>query len=357
MPTSSIDTFFACSLMVILIASAMVGTAKVMQPYIEDLANMNGVEHYRSLAEYLLLSSGNPSDWGKNGDVIPSTFGLASETRRPYELDLDKVSRLNTDNLYSLAYREILAILGTEDISFNIRIRPLFEVAIELTSSQMRETETIYTFRVSTDKSGYPLATWLKGYIVVGAYVDSVSSSTNSGVGIINITLPNVLGGTALLVVFAKSQAHPQMISLNAYSFGHNSEASEPNQTFLRLSPLNYVLNASFRNSNVEVSNAYVFTYSCNSSLSQTTVGNQSVEYSIPHLLEASPMMLVLNGNNASESFAEWTAYPQLPLEIGADFSDLTSQSKAVAVAYAVSVNSVLYEAVITSRSVQNFDV
>jgi len=342
--------------MVILIASAMVGTAKVMQPYIEDLANMNGVERYRSLAEYLLLSSGNPSDWGKNRDVVPSTFGLASETRQPYELDLDKVTRLNIDNLYSLTYREILAALGTEDTSFNIRIRPLFEVAIELTNSQIEETETIYTFKVSTSKSGYPLATWLKGYIVIGAYVDTVSSSSNSsGVGIINATLSNTLGETALLVVFAKSQAHPQMISFNTYSFGHNSEASEPNQTFLKLSPLNHVLNASFRNSTVEVSNAYVFTYSYNFSLSQTAVGNQSVEYSIPRLLEASPMLLVLNGNNASISFAEWTTYPQLPLEIGADFSDLTSDLKAVAVAYVVSVNSVLYEAVITSRSVQNF--
>jgi hypothetical protein len=341
--------------MVILIASAMVGTAKVMQPYIEDLANMNGVERYRSFAEYLLLSSGNPSDWGKNGDVIPSTFGLASETRQPYELDLDKVARLNTDNLYALTYREILAALGTEDVSFNIRIHPLFEVVIELTNSQIGETETIYTFRVSTSKSGYPLATCLKGYIVVGAYVNTVSFSTNSsGVSMINVTLSNVLSGTALLVVFAKSQAHPQMMSFNAYSFGHNSEASEPNQTFLRLSPLNYVLNASFRNSTVEVSNAYVFTYSYNFSLSQTAVGNQSVEYSIPRLLEASPMLLVLNGNNASISFAEWTAYPQLPLEIGADFGDLTSELKAVAVTYVVSVNSVLYEAVITSRSVQN---
>jgi len=344
--------------MVILIVSAMVGTAKVMQPYIEDLASMNGVERYRSFAEYLLLSSGNPSDWGENGDAIPLTFGLASETRRPYELDLDKVTRLNTDNLYSLTYREILATLGTEDVSFNIRIRPLFEVALELTSSQMGETETIYTFRVATSKSGYPLATLLKGYIVIEAYVSSVSSSTNSnGVGTINATLSNAMSGTALLVVFAKSQAHPQMISFNTYSFGHNSEASEPNQTFLRLSPLNYVLNASFRNSTVEVSNAYVFTYSYNFSLSQTAVGNQSVEYGIPCLLEASPMLLVLNGNSASASFAEWTAYPQLPLEIGADFSDLTSKSKAVAVAYVVSVNSVLYEAVITSRSVQNFDV
>ena len=77
---------------------------------------------------------------------------------------------------------------------------------------------------------------------------------------------------------------------------------------------------------------------------------------SIPHLLEASPMILVLNGNNVSTSFAEWTTYPQVPLEIGADFSDLTTRSKAVALTYIVSINSVLYESVITCRSVQNYD-
>lgn len=64
MPASSVDTFFACSLMVILTVSAMVGTAKVVQPYINDLSAMNGVERYRGLAEYILLSAGNPSNWG-----------------------------------------------------------------------------------------------------------------------------------------------------------------------------------------------------------------------------------------------------------------------------------------------------
>ncbi|MFQ6068537.1 MAG: hypothetical protein ACE5KD_03235 [Candidatus Bathyarchaeia archaeon] len=358
MPTSSVDTFFACSLMVILIVSAMVGTAKVVQPYLNDSLNMNDVELYRSLAEYILLSPGEPSDWGQIKGVIPTVFGLASETQHPYQLDLDKVSRLNSDNIYSLTYREILGALGTKDISWNIRISSLFEVSVNLTSSQSGENETNYTFQISTSKFGFPISTSLQCYIVVDTYIDNVSSSTASnGVGLVNATLPNSLNGTTLLVVFAKARADSQMMAFNVYSFGHNSETPEPNKTFLKLSPLDHFLNVSFQHPNVEVSNAYVFTYNYCFNLSQTIVGNQTAEYSVPRLSEASPMMFVLNGNNGSTSFAEWNAYPQLPLEIGANFSDLTAKSKVVALTYVVSVNFVLYEFIMTSRGVPSYDV
>ncbi len=357
MPTSSVDTFFACSLMVILIVSAMVGTGKIVQPYLDNLSNTNGVECHKGLAEYLLLSTGETPDWGKIADSVPTTFGLASETRQPYELDLDKVSRLNSDNTYSISYPEILGALGTKDISLNIKIEFLFEVSINLISSQTGEAETTYTFQISTSKSGFPVMSLLKCYAVVETYVDSVSSSTvSSGIGFVNATLPNSLNGTALFVVFARAKAYSQTMSFNAYSFGHNSETPESNKTFLQLSPLNHVLNVSFQCANLEVSSAYIFTYNHYFNLSQMAAGSQTMEYSIPSLLEASPMMLVLNGNNASTSFAEWTAYPQLPLEIGADFDDLTTRSKAVALTYVVSINSVLFEFVITCRSVENYD-
>jgi len=166
MPTSSVDTFFACSLMVILIVSAMVGTAKIMQPYLDNLSHINGVGRHKGFVEYLLLSTGEAPDWGKIADSVPTAFGLASETRQPYELDLDKVSRLNSDNIYSITYSEILGALGTKDISLNIKIHPLFEVSIILISSQTGETETTYTFQISTSKSGFPVVSQLQCYAV-----------------------------------------------------------------------------------------------------------------------------------------------------------------------------------------------
>ncbi len=340
--------------MVILIVSAMVGTTKVAQPYLNDLASANGVINSRSLAEYLLLGSGEPSDWGKIKGTIPTVFGLASDVQTPYELDLDKVSRLNSDNIYSMTYQEILSVLGTRDVSFNIQIHPVFDVSIDLTSSQSSGAETIYTFQVVTSKDGFPISAWLQCYTVAGTHIGNISSSTTSaGIDFVNTNLPNSLNGTALFAVFARVKANSQMIASNIYPFSHNSETPEPNKTFLNLSPLNNVLDVSFQYPTVEVLNAYVFTSNYCFNLSQTVTGNLTAEYSIPNLLEISPMVLVFNGNNASTSFAEWTAYPQLPLEIGADLTDSTVRSKTVALTYIVSVGSVLYEAVIKCRSIQ----
>jgi hypothetical protein len=353
MPASSVDTFFACSLMVILIASAMISTAKLVQPYLNDMANINGVDRCRGLAEYMLLDAGTPSDWGRAENTIPSTFGIAAENLQPYSLDPDKVSRLNSESIFSLTYQQLLAALGTSDMSLNIRIQPIFQVSIGLVSNQNLGSETLYTFQFSTKKSGFPISTRLNCYATIDAYVENVTSWTNSkGEGTANVTLPNSLNGTTLLAVFARAQAYPQIMAFNAYAFGHNSETHLPNRTFLRLSPLNHTLNVSLRNSDIEVSEAYVFTYNYHFSLSSTASGNRSLEYNVPSLPEVSPKILVLNGNNGTASFSEWTAYPQLPLEIGADFSDLNAKSKAIALTYVVNIDSVLYEAVITCRSV-----
>ncbi len=353
MPASSIDTFFACSLLVILVASAMVSTAKIVQPYLNELAGLNNGDLCRGLAKYLLSNSGYPSNWGKIKDTLPTAFGLAAENQQPYRLDLDKVSRLNSKNLFSITYNEILGALGTPDISFNIKIQPLFEISISLIQIQKGAADTIYVFQVSTSRSGFPIRTWLQCYAITGSHIGSFSSSTSSdGKGIINATLPNSQNGPALLLVFAKLKESAQIMSFGCYSFGHNSESPESNGTFLQLSPLNHILNVSLRHQEVEISNAYIFTHGYSFNLSQTASGEQTLEYSIPRLLEACPMMLVLSGNNGSASFVEWVAYPQLTLEIGADFSDPTSGSKAVALTYIVSVNSVLYESIITCRSV-----
>lgn len=343
--------------MVILIVSAMVSTAKLVQPYLSTLANMNGVDRHRGLVEYMLLSPGSPSDWGKTGGSAPSAFGLASENLKPYALDPDKVSRLNNESIYAVTYQQILAALGTSDVSFNIKLHTIFQVLIEPVSSQNLGNHTLYTFKVSTTKSGFPISTRLNCHVTLDSHVDNITSSTDSGgTGMVNVALPNSLNGTTLLTVFAKAKAYPQTMAFSVYSFGHNSETPPPNGAFLRLSPLDHVLNVSFREPSLEVTKAYVLTYGYSFTLSPITVRNESIEYSIPRLLEASPMVFVVNGHNGSDSFAEWTAYPQLPLETGADFSDLNTQSKAVALTYIVSVGCVLYEAVITLRSVPSVD-
>ena len=353
MPASSIDTFFACSLMVILVVSAMVSTAKLVQPYLTNIANSNGIDRYRSFADYVLLNPGTPSDWGGVEGESPSVFGLASGDSQPYALDPDKVSRLNNESVYATTYEQVLASLGAYDMSFNIQLRTVFDVTISPPSTQGTENDTTYTFPVSTIKSGLPISAWLSCYVILDSYVDEVVSSTDTtGSGEISVSLSNSLNGTALLAVLARMQTCSQIMTFNAYSFGHNTDPPSAKEPFLRLSPLNHMLNVSFQQPELDIDEALVLTYSHCLSLSPTALGNQSVEYNISSPSETSPMILAVTGHNGSVSFAEWTAYPQLPLEMGAPFDDLHTETKALALTYIVSVNAVLYEAIVTVRSV-----
>jgi hypothetical protein len=334
--------------MIILVLSAMAGASKLMAPYLNDLSHRNCAERFLQLASHILLSTGTPSNWGRMRETVPSSLGLAkADSLLPYELDIDKVSRLNSENAYSLTYPELWESLGIEGVAFQLEVRTLFELSIDLISNQTQGNETIYEFEVVTEKFGTPVPSELSGYVVVKEFVDRVNSSTSSnGVGSFPISIPNSVNGTALLLVFAKAKASSQIVAFNVYAFGHNSAAPSPNAIFARLSPLNYVLNASFAYQNMVILKAQVFTFNYNFSLVEQTRGSQSAEYSIPRLLDSSPMIMVLTGYNGSSSFAEWVSYPQLPLQIGADFSQSIAGSKIVSQSHIVTINSALYEVV-----------
>jgi len=334
--------------MIILVLSAMVGVSKLMSPYLDDLSHRDDAERFLQLASHLLLSTGTPSNWGQMADTVPSSLGLAkADFSIPYELDIDKVSRLNSGNVYSLTYSELWEALGVQDVSFQIEVKTLFELSINLISNSTQGNQTAYQFEVETQKSGMPISTNLSGYVVVKNFVDKVMSSTSSdGVGSLVVNIPNSVNGTALLLVFAQAKVNPQMVSFNTCAFGHNSPAPFPNGTFTRLSPLNYVLNASLTYSPIEILKAQVFKFNYNFSLTVKAQGVQTVEYFVPRLLDSSPMIMVLVGYNGSTSFAEWVSYPQLPLKVGVGFNESIAGSKIVLQSHIVTIDFALYEVV-----------
>jgi hypothetical protein len=341
--------------MVVLIASAMIGTTKIAQPHIQSMSNSGVVGHYKGIAEYIFLNEGTPTEWGKDRDEIPTLFGLASATQSPYELDLDKVTRLNGNNIFSVSYERMLAALGFKDMSLSIKIQSIFDLSINMTSKQSGLTETNYTFRIEASRAGYPVEARLRCYAVIDDYIVSVCSATDDeGTGSVEVTLPNSFNGAAVLVAFARAESHDQIAAWNAHAFGHNSESPKPNLTFAQLSPTNYVLNASYTYPSVNVTNAHVFTCDYNSAIFRIASGNQSDEYSIPRIIDASPMIIVLSGTNSSQTFAEWIGYPQIPLEAGPASANSSLQSTALAFTYIVSVDSVLYKASVTIQEVQS---
>lgn len=346
MPSSSVDTFFACSLMVILITSAMVIMTKVEQPYLNSFSNTNESTLYETFAEHLLLTPGEPVDWGKMLYQTPTVFGLASATGEFYSLDIDKVSRLNSDNIHAIVYSDIATGISRE-IAFNIKVRPVFNVSLSLLSKSRNQANTTYNFQIRTERSGSPITTSLSSYTVVEDHIETAATSTaTDGIAFINSTLPDSTNGTAVFIVFARAEITPRLVSFQAISFSHNSEVQE-NRSFLRFSPLDHVLNATHLSPDVQISNSYVFTYSYHFNLSHMLTGDQSTTYIIPQLVDASPMMLVLNGYSNGTSFTEWDTYPQIPLEIGADLPGLTRKTDSVAFPYLVNINSALYEAIV----------
>jgi len=348
MPASSIDTFLACSVMIVLVLSAMVSTSNTLRPSMNELLHRKDVERFQQLAQYLLLNKGVPTNWGSLGNVIPDSLGLAdSDSSQPYQLDIDKVSRLNGNNIYSLSYSQLWQLSGVSDVSFRIEIQTLFNLSTTLISTTRDVNDTTYQFEVYAEKSGAPVLARLHSYVVARDYVKSFKSSTSSnGHSSILVTLPNSLNGTVILLTFAKAENNPQIVAFDVFTFSHNSSEPLPNRTFTRLDPLNYVLNVTFTYPSEEVLKTLVFTYNYNFSLIEKSRSAQTVEYSIPRLLDASPMLLVITGINQSSSFAEWSSYPQVPLQIGADFDESDNGAKTVSFSHIVTINEALYEIV-----------
>ncbi len=348
MPSSSIDTFLACSVMVILALSAIAGTSKVATPYLNGLSGRNDAERFQQLASHVLLSTGTPSNWGQLSETVPDSLGLArADSSEEYELDIDKVTRLNANNIYSLTYSQLWEALGTTDVAFQLEIGTLFEVSINPASNSTQGDQTSYEFEITAKKSGMPISAELHGYVAVGNFVNQTTSSTStSGVSSLTVNIPNSSSGAALFLVIARTKTNPHIVSFSTYTFGHNSQTPLPNGTFTKLSPLTRVLNASFVSSATEIMRANIFTFDYNLSLAEKAADAQHKEYLIPRILDPSPTLMVLTGNNASTSFAEWVAYPQLPLQIGMDFGQSTAGSRVVTQRYIVTINQALYEVV-----------
>jgi hypothetical protein len=345
MPAISVDTFFACSLMVLLVLSAMAGASKLLYPYLSNTIDENIAERYREISRYLLLNGGAPSAWGQNGQTIPETFGLAETgSKEPYELDIDKVSRLNSENFYALSYAQMFTALKISDTSFRIEIKPIFEVTTNLTATFQETNETIYQFDIMTEKHGVPVQTELKCYAVAENHLESYNAYASNGRCYLNITIPNNVTGPALLAVFARSMYVSNVESFNVCTFMHESAEPSSKGTFLKLSPLNYTLTASFLYPEIVLSNAYALSFNYNATMPQTANSNESTTYDIPHFLDASPTLIIVAGWNSTSFFTEWTAYPQVPLQIGANFDGSVSLSNVFAYSYVITIISALYE-------------
>jgi hypothetical protein len=337
MPAISIDTFFACTLMIAVVIGASVLSSEILGSHIVEYQNLNEDNYLGTLSENILLNAGIPANWGSNGSIIPDSFGLAKNgSLSPTELDIDKISRLNGQNAFALTYLELLNAARLKNIALGVSVTQLLDVSLTPYSNSTSGNSTTYVFEVSVSQDNAPVAASLNCYAVAKNFLSSINSSTSlDGVGYVDVEIPNASNGTASLIVFARAIYDSRMTAYGVYLFEHLSTAQLPTNSFLRLSPLNYNLWVNPNYSDIILENAYAFSYEYESNL---TVSSNS-SYTIPVFLDESPIVLVVTGVNASTFFVEWTAYPQIPLDAGADFTNVECHIFS----YVVNVGGALY--------------
>ncbi|MEM2589244.1 MAG: hypothetical protein QXL91_00670 [Candidatus Bathyarchaeia archaeon] len=340
----SIDTFFACALMVLLVLSAMTATAKILQPLINTQAKIETSQRFGEVAKRILLYTGKPANWGLDGQIVPEEFGLAEAgASSPYALDIDKVSRLNSENLYCLSYSQIFTSLKSPDISFRIEIKPIFNVKLNLTAVIQDSDKMIYTFEAATEKDdGLAVFTNLKVFVLAESLLQTYTFQNACGRASFNVTVPISLESPALLVVFAKSTYNNRVVSYGVYSIAGRGEPPSKG-TFLKLSPINNTLTVTPTSSEAILTSAYAITFNDAWRLTQTG----SNTFSIPESIDESPTVLIVFGLNATQNFVEWTAYPQIPVQVGVDFVSLLSTTNVYAFEHLVSIGYGIYKCII----------
>jgi hypothetical protein len=333
--------------MIILVLVAMFGTTKIVTPYIDTVSHRWDTDRYQTLSLNLILNTGQPTDWGQTTEA-PTAFGLAKAGNHlPYELDPDKLTRLNMLNAFSVPYHEVWGIVGEKDLTFQIKIQPVFTVNATLTAAQPNGATTNYQFHITTDQSGKPIATQLSGYLIAGDFLVGATALALGGSGELTFSVPSSYSGSVAVVCFAQSNVDARMCSFTTFNLDLDSLALSANGSFAQLSPLNGVLYADF-SEQTTVQRAVALTFGGNSTLTAVNQTSQHAEYALPDLPEAGPIALVVAGNNGTASGASWVMYPQVPLQIGADFDNSVTGAKTAAQTYVVTCNGALYQATVT---------
>jgi len=337
MPTVSIDTFFACSLIVSVALLATASLAGTMQTRINSLQDLNKDAYLRTIAEHIVTGYGTPVDWGSS-NAVPTTFGLSdSDSSHLYELDIDKISRLNSQNSYSLSYVQVSNAAKLNNIALGVSISQMLSITVMLSANTTVGDETAYTFKISVSQASGPTSASLHCYVAARDFLSGVSNTTSSsGIGYVSVQIPNSSNGAALLIVFARASFDDRITSYEAYSFAHLSQEPSPNHTFLGLSPLNYTLNLNPNFLGITIEQGYAFSYAYQSNLTSIT----TTTYAIPAFVDKSPTVLVISGLNGTASFIEWTSYPDIPLDFGSNFEN----SEKNVFVYIVTVKETLYK-------------
>ncbi|NLE03945.1 MAG: hypothetical protein GX638_03950 [Crenarchaeota archaeon] len=337
MPATAIDMFFACTLMVTVALVATAFLAGTIQVQIENTQNLNQESYLRSIADNLVKNFGSPTDWGSTNSK-PTNLGLSATTGTSlYTLDVDKITRFNTQNTYALSYVDALSAAKIDNIAVNICISQMLSIDTKLLYSNLVDDSTAYTFEVTISQDTGTVSANLHCYALAqGTQVDVFNSTTNDGVSSVTVEIPNSASGPAILVVFAQASFDERFCAYTVHKFTHSSIEPEETGKYLNLSPLDNELNINLMSPQANVGQVFACSYNYSAILTSAS----SNKYVIPDFVDNSPIVIIAEGFNETTYFNEWVAYPQVPFTFGSNLAN----SSTNAFSYIVNIKDVLYK-------------
>lgn len=284
-----------------------------------------------------MTTPGDPINWG-TGTGVPNDFGLAvGSSTIPFELDKDKISRLNNMNNYSLSSYDIAKAAKLNNVDLGIKVTQVMSINIEQASKSAVGNNTFFTFAILTSIDSKPVSASLNCYALVDNYLINVANNTSDiGVGYVTIQVPSSVANSSLFIVFARASFDDRITSYAIYNFLNSTQEIVPSDNTLALTPLNDTLNFTPNYPNSTTYSGYVFSYTCQQNLT-IIQGTNQVE--MPIIIDKSPIVIVVRGLQNSTYFQDWTSYPQVPLNAGSSFEN----SEQNVFGYLVTINGVLY--------------
>src|SRR5208283_230048 len=137
-----------------------------MQTSINSTQDINKDSYLQAIANNIITNPGAPVNWG-TGSSVPADFGLAAaSTTTPYELDIDKITRLNNLNSYSLSYFDMENAAKLNNIALGITVSQVMTVNIEQTSSSQIGGAVSFSFTILISIDSEPTSASLNCYAV-----------------------------------------------------------------------------------------------------------------------------------------------------------------------------------------------
>jgi len=312
-----------------------------MQTTLSSTQDINKESYLKGIADNILTNTGNPTNWGLSNNV-PMDFGLAANSSiENYEVDPDKICRLNPQNDYSLSYFDLENSAKLINIGLGITVSQIMSINIQQSGRSTIGNNENLNFTILTSIDSKPVSATLQCYIVANNYLGFLNNATTSdiGLGFINTQIPIGASGNSNLIVFARSSFDSRITSYTIYNIANSSQESTPNNDLLDLSPLNYRLTLSTNSSDLTVQGCFIFSYNYED---QSIINIQNIQNSsqiqLPRLIDNSPFVIIVYGVENGLFFQEWTAYPQIPLNAGSNFSG----SEQNVFSYIVTINGIL---------------